>query len=63
MQALPVACCTNGHPDRGLGAVLCQGQNGTRETAGSCNDATLSLQVDSLSLGSLYQIPVGGQRL
>lgn len=63
MLAVPVVCCTNGHPDHGLGAVLSRGQNGTTETAGSCNDATLSLQADSLSLGSLFQIPVGGQRL
>ena len=63
MQAVPLACCTNGHPDHGLGAVLSRGQNGTTETAGPCNDTALFLQVDSLSLGSLFQIPVGGQRL
>ena len=63
MQAVPVVGCTNGHPHRGLGAALSRGQNGTTERTGPCNDATLSLQVDSLSLGSLFQIPVGGQRL
>jgi hypothetical protein len=38
-------------------------QNGSLGTAGQCNDAALFLQTNSLSLGNLFQIPVGGQRL
>jgi len=60
-QAAPAACCMNGHPDHGLDVVLSPGQNGKTETAGQCNDTALFLQVDPLSLRSLFQIQTGGQ--